>query len=127
MNSRTQINKCINYLPSKGGHRGGLIFLRDASCSLLSLCPRDPQDSIARTIHNHTFACVINLPPPLFYFTSCSLASCASTNFLQNKAFAFPHDCPFHVPKMPNGGHVMHHEAQYVNQAQKRPLIMFRC
>jgi hypothetical protein len=60
---------------------------------------------------------VINLPPPLFYITSCSLASCASTNFLQNNALAFPYACPFHVPKMPNGGHVMHRETQYVNQA----------
>jgi hypothetical protein len=69
---------------------GGLIYLRDASCSLLSLCPRDPRDSIARTVHNHTFACVINLQHPLFYFTSCSLATCAPTNFLQNKALASP-------------------------------------
>jgi hypothetical protein len=126
MYSRTQFNKCINYLPSEGEHRG-LIFLRDASCSLLSLCPRDPRDSIARTVHNHTFACVINLPPQLFYFTSCSLAPCASTTFLQSKALAFPNACLFHVPNMPNGGHMMHHEAQYVNQAQKPPLITFRC
>jgi hypothetical protein len=69
MNSRTQFSKCINYLPGKGG-TGGLIYLRDASCSLLSLCPRDPRDSIARTVHNHIFTCVINLTPPFFYFMS---------------------------------------------------------
>jgi hypothetical protein len=69
MNSRTQFIKCINYLPGKGG-TGGLIYLWDASCSLLSLCPRDPRDSIARTVHNHTFACMIHLPTPLFYFMS---------------------------------------------------------
>jgi hypothetical protein len=112
----------LNYLPGEGEHQGLDLSLR-CFLPLISLCPHDPRDSIARTIHNHTFACMINLPPPLFYITSCSLASCASTNFLQNKALAFPHDCPFHVPKMANGGHVMHHEAQYFNQAQKPPLI----
>jgi hypothetical protein len=49
--------------------------------------------------------------PPIFYKTKPLL----------------PHDCPLHVPKMPNGGHVMHLGAQYVNQAQKPPLIMFTC
>jgi hypothetical protein len=28
---------------------------------------------------------------------------------------------------MPNDGYVMHRGALYVNQAQKSPLIMFRC
>jgi hypothetical protein len=32
-----------------------------------------------------------------------------------------------HAPKMPNDGHVMHHRALYVNQAQKPLLIIFRC
>jgi hypothetical protein len=125
-NSRTQINKCINYLPGEGEHRGLDLSPR---CFLLPsfLVSCDPRDSIARTVHNQTFAWVINLLLPLFYFTSCSLSSCASINFLQNKALAFPRACPFHVPKMPNGGHVMHHEAQYINEAQKPPVITFRC
>jgi hypothetical protein len=38
-----------------------------------------------------------------------------------------PHACPLHVPKMPNDGYVMHRGALYVNQAQKPPLIKFRC
>jgi hypothetical protein len=52
--------------------------------------------------------CFVSLP---FFL----LASCASTNFLQNKALSSTHACPLHMPKMPNNGYVMHRGALYVN------------
>jgi hypothetical protein len=68
MNSRTRINKWIKYLL------------------------RDPWDSISQTFTTTPFLVWFRVPPPLFCFVSllCSLASCASNNFLQSKALAPP-------------------------------------
>jgi hypothetical protein len=60
----------------------------------------------------------------LHCFTSCHILFpflLCFHQFLRNKALAFPCACHFHVPKMPNGGHVMHRETHYVNQARKPP------
>jgi hypothetical protein len=47
----------------------------------------------------YSFACIITPSTWWFRFESlpCSLASHASMIFLQNKALATPHACPFHV------------------------------
>jgi hypothetical protein len=112
MNSRTRINKCIIHLPGKGEHQGhkwgldqptyadqprdpptpfALIVLRDASCSLLAMCQRDPRDSSPKC-SQHSFVCVIkgSTSIVLLLVPSCSLAFCASTSFLQNKALTSP-------------------------------------
>jgi hypothetical protein len=91
MDSRTQFDKCINYLPGKAEHRGAWSF------SEMLLTPFFPCVCV---IHE------IPLPEPftttpllawlifhLHCFVLCHslhffLASCASTNFLQNKALA---------------------------------------
>jgi hypothetical protein len=129
MNSRTQIMKCIKCLLGEGEHRG-LIFLRDASFSLLSLCPCDSRDSSIQMFTTTPLLARLRVPPSLSYFMSHLVPLPLVLPPISYKANPLLPPClSFACAQDDKRWRLrrMHHGALYVNQVLKPPLIMFRC